>query len=1250
MRLRGRKRTWLALWALAGGGTGSGSGWIGAQAEGTRGGWGGWIIGARAASVDGSDGRWAQSTALLTPSTSPVLLVLSGKTTVSGQTVTSTPSTDSSLSLSLSSPITDLANPPWEDLPSGPTAAYASFLPLSSSDGLFFGGDATGDAAFAVQTGNDSSWLLSLPSASTATDSSPAAWSYESAATWPSQPERRELAYTASATNGTFSRAWVYGGQRADGSGTTFAELWELSTPLSADGSVNAAEATWRQVETAGQAPPAMFDGTAVLVPSSTSGALPSIYLVGGVTSVSGTASAASLAEIYIFTPSPSVATGTWSSLSCSGSLPTGRRGAAAVHIGDGKIWIHGGRSSDGQTVYGDAAVLDTKRGRWTSVSEGEVGWGRSAQMVGETVVLAFGYGPSAPLSSALSIYAPSNDTWLNAYYPSYAVSGLISNPKAGSTASLSLNLPATSSATSGAGTDPTASLPASSAVDPSSPSTAPAPALPSGDSSAPSNNPASSPSDPAWTSPGAAASSPPSSSNPSGSNSSDGDKNDSNSNSNDSPTPSKGLIAGAVVGSLVGALVLVLGAGVAIKRHRDQNKFVYTSDGGDPDGGGVGEHEGEEGGGSAGLMAETWATSGGYKSSEMYNLGKALPTRPYPSSSETAGGGGMVSALVGFLSPRNGLAGSGGRKRRFDMFRDEESDVWNASLRSVGGGWTAAEKRRGGGGNGGWELFPDHDEQGEKEGEPKTPRAVEEMEGRGGLGVWDLPSSGEKGSSLSSSKSYLGGALGGFIGLAGGSSVPSASRGHDEQEDGRDQQQHSYAAVAPPQQYSAYADPALTPIAEWEEEDDYIGEEDDQTLDTHQTHSSGSHQTRSTYPSSNEVSPTKRPALAAASITRPWSPTPSLPGSSFSPITAATPVHPSISHALSQTLSRTSSGTSSLAATGILRSTPIARANSSWWSRLNKHHSDVSTPTAYEAIRDPAPAPSMGAIAETDPFADAASISSSSAPSPRYPSTRIAKPDEHGRFPIPPSSSGHGHLLRGEHDRSISSNASSEVTASSSVLEGRLRSMDVVQRIRTGSGGGSSVEVTPTLGLTDNGIFGTLPPSSPSTLAGNDEGENPFADSHRTPAADSVVWSGSTAGNAFSELGSPRPLTPQPRVPPLPVIQPPTPTYAPPTSPRKARLVGPRPLPPLSSPTSSSPFSPPPSSPRSVPRRSSSVRDLVAQIERKSSGTFDASGSLSPTLGGPPSQPPTPGKRKKGKVEVGLARKPVLYVANPDA
>lgn len=329
--------------------------------------------------------RWGQASLLLTPSPEigPTFMVFTGKQFVAGQTVTSTPTAATSLALFLNESIENLGNPPWTEAPSGPLAAYGSALALTSSNALFFGGDAVGDPLVPVQSQNDSSWLLSYSSATTAS------WSRQPSS-WAGQPSRREMHYFASATNGTASRAWIFGGVRADGSGIGSADLWELTLDVrAADDTLS--NGRWSQWAGRGQSPPVMWDGQAVLVPSGGI-APPTMYLLGGMQEVNGVDSLMDFSNIWAFTPGTGPGSGSWTSLELnSRNAPTGRRGHVAVSVGNGLIWIHGGRNLDGTMVFSDSALLDTKRRRWTSTTAGPAVWGHSAVSIGDTVLMAFG-------------------------------------------------------------------------------------------------------------------------------------------------------------------------------------------------------------------------------------------------------------------------------------------------------------------------------------------------------------------------------------------------------------------------------------------------------------------------------------------------------------------------------------------------------------------------------------------------------------------------------------------------------------------------------------------------------------------------------------------------------------------------------------------------------------------------------------------------------------------------------------------
>lgn len=581
-----------------------------------------------------------------------------------------------------------------------------------------------------------------------------------------------------------------------------------------------------------------------------------------------------------------------------------------------------------------------------------------------------------------------------------------------------------------------------------------------------------------------------------------------------------------------------------------------------------------------------------------VYGVRKRKRGGEYHYSRKRGGGGGGLTAFVA------GAAGGGGRykRKRFDMLEDEEEggekeNFGNHLALGGGGGSFGRSSERG------WTRFDEEDEREEEYSDMRERVAsdLSDESARIGVGIWGGLGRSE---GVKSVQSYLGNNLGGFL------------RSSEST-----RESIGYGGVGRGEMGNGQGDASLTPIAEWDEDRD--GDEDEdgtvesgfgtgyamgglgrsgtRSTETHEeARSTETHQTRSTWTSTSHENASIK---VATRVVRPFSPasSSSLYGSGFvtpTPFTVPT-----------DGIARSTSNSSSLFLSPIVR-----RDNSSsWWSHL-KHHqpSDIPSATAFEAIRDPAPAPNLDSIPErdrpVDPFSD---------PTPSTDSM-----NEHGLMAM--------RAVRGVHDRSISSNVS-EVTATSSILEERMRGMDVVQRIRTGegsdgsgsvgTGGGNSTQVTPEI---SQDPFSD-PTPTPYSYAGN-----------RTPG--SVIFAGSQA--AFS----PRPESPPPPVPAippfplLPVILPPTPTrsHSPPHSPRKARLIGPRPQPSQALPTIG---------------RSGSVKNLVAEIERRNSLPLSSS---TPILYSPNPSPPKKATRarttghSKTKVEHGLVKKPKLYVANP--
>lgn len=345
----------------------------------------------RSASLLTTARRWGATSVLLSPSEGggPTWLVLSGKTFVAGETSDSSPTSPTSLYLSLDDPALNLSSPNWRSFES-PATIYASAAPLDDSRALLFGGDATGDPAFPTQTTSDSSFVLDVLPAFI-TSSMVTRWGHPSSL-WGGQPARRESAFMLSATNGTVTKVWMYGGRRSDGSGTMLDELWELTIDLSSRGSaLSSPSEGWRSLSTSGSWPGAMSEGTAVLLTSPAGEA--ELWLFGGVQiDAQGIPQLVPLDTIHIYTPS----TSSWSTVAVT-NPPAARRDHVAVALAGG-VWIQGGRNLDGSTVFGDGALLSFSglaRGSWTATaSGGGARWGHVAQNVGGTAVLAFGTSP----------------------------------------------------------------------------------------------------------------------------------------------------------------------------------------------------------------------------------------------------------------------------------------------------------------------------------------------------------------------------------------------------------------------------------------------------------------------------------------------------------------------------------------------------------------------------------------------------------------------------------------------------------------------------------------------------------------------------------------------------------------------------------------------------------------------------------------------------------------------------------------
>lgn len=158
-----------------------------------------------------------------------------------------------------------------------------------------------------------------------------------------------------------------------------------------------------------------------------------------------------------------------------------------------------------------------------------------------------------------------------------------------------------------------------------------------------------------------------------------------------------------------------------------------------------------------------------------------------------------------------------------------------------------------------------------------------------------------------------------------------------------------------------------------------------------------------------------------------------------------------------------------------------VLTRSSTWWGRLQDIASKNNPSSAAERIRDPTPAPQGKSETDRRISGDTESPATALIPIVYF------KPDEMGRLDEA--------TRRLRKESSISSTTSAN-TASSSILEKRMRDMVVVERLRTGSASTSSF--SPTFDSEDSGF--DLPPTS-------------IDDSHlaylERDDEESIVWNG---------------------------------------------------------------------------------------------------------------------------------------------
>ena len=288
--------------------------------------------------------RWGHSSTVV--SSPPTLIIQGGKTDPSSSyTYSSAPNTADTIILPLSSGFTT-SSPPFSLLnaTTAPISAWHTLTPLSDVNQdysmLSFGGD--GGTIEAVQTQNDSTWLLSVNFASQSIDFT------QEPTGWGNQPMRRIHHSSASLSMG--GDVYITGGLKDDGSGVTFADVYQFN-------STNSAFSTLPSL------PQGLYHHSSILLPNGT------LIVLGGVYASPTTGSGVLLpfSTLYVFDTTSTTAS--WVSLSIGGTVPFGRRGATVALNNNGTTaFIFGGADAELATVYGDGWELDVASCAWQQV------------------------------------------------------------------------------------------------------------------------------------------------------------------------------------------------------------------------------------------------------------------------------------------------------------------------------------------------------------------------------------------------------------------------------------------------------------------------------------------------------------------------------------------------------------------------------------------------------------------------------------------------------------------------------------------------------------------------------------------------------------------------------------------------------------------------------------------------------------------------------------------------------------------
>lgn len=288
--------------------------------------------------------RWGHRAAYI--ESSQTLIIHGGKSDpTSSYSYTSAPNTGETLSLELSKD-GSVANVDWTVIRSdGPTVAWHTLDFLDDGSGgelLMTGGD--GGSSLALQTRNDSTWLVNASSSFTDNVS------YQQQ-TNVIQPIRKVFSASSRSVDG--KTVYITGGEKNDGSGLGYREAWAVT-------------ATNGVAFTALPDPPTdLVHHQSVILANGT------LVLIGGLIP----SDSAFLSLSIVYTLDTTKETSAWNTVDLqTGKVPATRRGHTATLVTDSKgneiIYLVGGISGSlqGGQVLADIWRLDIAKGSWEEV------------------------------------------------------------------------------------------------------------------------------------------------------------------------------------------------------------------------------------------------------------------------------------------------------------------------------------------------------------------------------------------------------------------------------------------------------------------------------------------------------------------------------------------------------------------------------------------------------------------------------------------------------------------------------------------------------------------------------------------------------------------------------------------------------------------------------------------------------------------------------------------------------------------